>query len=198
MKALPIFGFLILLSVSDGVAQSKKQVKANRIKSTTEFTTETINGKEVNYKSTYTVFDKDGNTTEKTEFSVDGNVIHKTSSKFDGKGNKIEENEMVVKEVKKSDEPKPDVKTTKTVTKYNSSNDKTEEIVYDGSGKQIKKIQTSYNSSGDKTLEVKFDGNNTLIKKEIYNYDKKGLKIEHKTYDGNNILIEGKKFSFQF
>jgi hypothetical protein len=190
------FTLITFLSFS----QSKKEVKANKIKSTTEYTTETLSGKEVTYKSQSIVFDKGGNTLEKIDFLSDGSVQKKIIAKFDAKGNKIEENESILKEDKKVDDPKKgDVKNTKTISKYNSNNDKIEEIVLDAiSGKQIKKTQTSYNSNGDKTIEVRFDAENKLIQKEIYSYDKKGLRIEHKTYDGLNNLIEGKKFVYTF
>jgi hypothetical protein len=190
---------LIFISLH-AFCQSKKEVKANKIKTTTEYTTETIGGKEVTYKSQYDVFDKGGNTLEHTNFFSDGSVQKKVSAKFDAKGNKIEENETIVKEDKKPEDPKKgDVKNTKTVAKYNSNNNKIEEVVTDAvSGKQIKKIQSSYNSNGDKTIEVRFDGENKLIQKEIFTYDKKGLKIEHKTYDGVNNLVEGKKFVYTF
>ena len=189
----------LLFFAGAAYAQTKKQIKLNKIKSCTETTTETVNGKEVSYKSQFSVFDKAGNTTEETDFLPDGGVRKKTTTKFDGKGNKIDETEMIMKEDKpKPDEPKPDIKNTHTVSKYDSNNNKTEEVVYDGAGKQIKKIQTSYNMNGDKTIEVRFDKDNKLIKKEIYNYDSKGLKIEHKTYDGNNVVTESKKFAYQF
>jgi|ERR1051326_4304161 hypothetical protein len=179
-------------------AQSKKEIKTNKIKSTTEYTIQLVDGKEVNWKSCYMVFDKEGNTTEKTDFMQDGSVKKKNTAKFDSKGNKIEETNYVVKEDKKPDE-KPEGKNTKTVSKYNSGNDKVEEVVMDAtSGKPLKKTQISYNSNGDKTTEVHFDGDNKLLKKEVYTYDKKGLKIEHKVYDGNNTLIEGKKYVYQF
>lgn len=190
---------IIFISICSS-AQSKKEVKANKIKSVTEYTTETIAGKEVTYKSQYSAFDKGGNTIEKTDFLPDGSVQKKVTAKFDGKGNKLEENEAILKEDKKPENPKKgDIKNTKTTAKYNSNNNKIEEVVTDAvSGKQIKKTQTSYNSNGDKTIEVGFDGENKLLQKEVFSYDKKGLRIEHKTYDGSNNLTEGKKFVYAF
>ena len=191
-----ILSVLFLFTAS--FAQSKKEVKANKIKSTTEYTTEIIGGKEVTYKSSYSVFDKEGNTIEKQDFLPDGSLKKKNTAKYDGKGNKIEETNFVAKDDKPQDDPKPDAKNTKTVSKFNSANDKTEEIVYDAvSGKQLKKTQTSY-TSGNKMLEAVFDGDNKLTKKSVYTYDKKNLRVERKTYDGSNVLIEGKKLVYQF
>lgn len=187
-----------LFLFTSSFAQSKKEIKTNKIKSTTEFTTEIISGKEVTYKSSYSVFDKEGNTVEKQDFMPDGTLKKKSTAKYDGKGNKIEETNFVAKDDKSQDDPKPDSKNTRTVSKFNSAGDKTEEIVSDAiSGKQLKKTQTSY-TGGNKMLEVVFDTDNKLTKKSVYTYDKKNLRIERKTYDGNNVLVEGKKFVYQF
>jgi hypothetical protein len=200
MKSTALLICSFILAGTCCFAQSKKEIKANKIKNTTEYTTETISGKEVTYKSTYSVFDiKSGETLEKTEFGPDGSVKKKSTAKFDGKGNKIEETDYEVKEDKKPDDNSNLAKNTKTLSKFNSSNDKIEELVYDANGKLLKKTKTDYNANGDKILEVRFDGDSKLLKKEVYTYDsKKGLRIEHKTYDGNNVLLEGKKFVYGY
>src|ERR1043166_4842996 len=104
MKKILVSTCILLSAGTYCLGQSKKEIKANKIKSTTEYTTETISGKEVSYKSTYSVFDKDGNTIEKTEFGPDGSVKKKSTAKFDSKGNKIEETNFELKDDKKNDD----------------------------------------------------------------------------------------------
>ncbi len=58
------------------------------------------------------------------------------------------------------------------VTKYDPAGEKTEELVQDKDGKQVKKIKYAHNS--------------------------KGLKTEKKTYDANNNLISTKKISYTY
>jgi hypothetical protein len=177
------------------VAQSKKLIRLNKIKSATEHTTKMVDGKELSYKSTYWTFDtKTGETTEKTEFFPDGSVRKKSVTKYDSKENIIEETEFSVKDKT----PDDGSRNTKTTYKYNSSNDKTEEVQYDGSGKVLKRIVFSYNANGNKTMEVKYDGENKLLKKEVFTYDKKGLKLEHKIYDSENVLLETRKFTYGY
>ena len=178
-------------------AQSKKEIKEYKIKSTTENTTETVDGKEVTYKSTYSAFNKNGETTEKTEYNPDGSIKRKETTKFDSKGNKIEETFYEVKD-KKNDSEKPAVKNTKTTSKYNSNDNKIEEIEYDGAGKMLKKTIFSYNAYGDKTMEVVYDSGGKLLKKSVFTYDSKGLKVEKKTYDAANTVIETKKYVYGF
>jgi hypothetical protein len=198
-----IYVFIIAYSISGSAfAQSRKQVKANKIKSVTENTIEKINGAETTYKSGYTAFDKDGNTIEKTDYAADGNVKRKQTFKFDSKGNKLEEinfDPILPDKNPKTDANKTDKRNVKFTYKYNVNDDKTEEVEIDGAtGKQIKKTQFSYNANGDKSMEVVYDENNVLAKKSVYTYDKKGLKIEKKTYDSVNNLIETKKYVYQY
>ncbi|MEW6470102.1 MAG: hypothetical protein AB1458_14340 [Bacteroidota bacterium] len=195
MKTLALIASLVLLWGASS-AQSKKKIKMYKIKSTTETTTETIEGKEVTYKSVHSVFDKEGETTEKTEYRPDGSVKRKETKKFDGKGNVLEETFYEVKD-NKGGTDKPGVKNTKKTYKYNSNDDVTEECEYDGA-KLLKKTVTSYNSNGDKSMEVTYDADGKLLKKSVFAYDKKGLKIEKKTYDANNNVIEVKKYTYQF
>ena len=86
----------------------------------------------------------------------------------------------------------------KVTYKYNSSNDKTEENVYDGEGKLIRKTVFTYNRNGDKSAEVVMDASGKMIKKMIYTYDGKGLKSERKTYNGDNQLESSKKYDYTF
>ncbi len=176
-------------------SQSSKKVKNFRIKSTTEWII-LYNGNEKlePRKDTYTAFDKEGNVIEKIEYNKDGSVKKKETSVFDSKGNLMEESSFEPKAEKESKE----ANNKKISYKYNASNDKTEENVYDTEGKLIKKILYTYNRNGDKSVELTMDANSKVLKKSIYTYDSKGLKLERKNYNGDNVLESVKKYDYAF
>ncbi len=182
---------LFALSVS---AQSKKDIKNNKVKSITENITVVENGKTSNYKSQYTVYDKGGNVIERTEFMPDGTVKKKETFVFDKSGNKIEESLV---EGKTAPDNGKEAKNYKKTSKYNVNNDKVEEIEYDGTGKIVKKTAMNYSTNGNKTLEVEYDGAGKISKKIIYTYNSKGLRVDRKEYEGDT-MTEEKKFDYQY
>ena len=191
-----LFIVFILLCGTEVSAQNKKEKKAIKmygIKSVTENVTETLNGKEVTRKDSYTTYDKNANITLNEEYRKDGSLKHKETAKYDSKGNKLEATTWDAAEV----QPGPE-KYVKHVCKFDSDDNKTEEIEYDVSGKMLSKAQFSYNSNGDKDLEVVYDASGKLTKKSVYLYNAKGLKVEKKEYDGVNALISDRKYQYEF
>ena len=181
---------LTLVSLS---AQSKKQIKEMKIKSCTETTVMYNAGKEsATYKSGFRTFDKDGNTTEDTEFNQDGSVRKKEINKYSGK-NKTEE--IVENHSTGEDDPKTYKRTT---YKYNSDGDKTEEVEYDAKGAVVKKTTYVYNKNKDKQFETVYDGAGKLIKKTAYGYDTKGLKVSKSIYGPDDVLIKVVKFTYGY
>ena len=177
-------------------AQSKKEKKAIKtygIKSVTENVAETINGKEVTRKDSYTAYDKNANITLNEEYRKDGTLKHKETTKYDSKGNKLEETIFDAAETQLNAE-----KNIKHVCKFDGDDNKTEEMEYDGSGKLLSKAQYSYNSNGDKILEVVYDATGKLTKKIVFIYNAKGLKVEKKEYDASNILVSDRKYTYGF
>lgn len=196
MKKNKIISLIVLLLTTQiSFAQSSKKVKSFHIKSTTEWVTDySSDEKSEARKDTYTAFDKDGNTIEKTEYAKDGSIKKKETDKYDGKGNLLEESSF---EAKSDKEPKD--KSFKKITyKYNSSNDKTEENEFDSNDKLVKKTVYTYNKNGDKSAEVIMDSDGKVLKKAIITYDAKGLKAERKTYNSENALESLKKYVYQF
>lgn len=178
-------------------AQSKKQVKELKIKNCTETTTLYENGKETTYKSNYRTFDKDGNTTEDTEYNADGSVKRKETTKYSGKN----KTEVVVDERgDKSDKDASSAGKTykKTTYKYDGDGDKTEEVDYDEKGNVIKKTTYTYNKNKDKLFEVVYDGNGRLVKKMAYGYDSKGLKVSKTTYGPNDVVQKVVKYTYGY
>ncbi len=193
--------FILIFSISSVFlsAQSKKKIRELKIKSTTETITLYKDGKQTaSYKSDYSVYDKEGNTIEETEYNQDGTVKKKETTKYAGK----DKTEVVVehpnpeKEKNNSDDgPK---KYKRTTWKYNSTGDKTEEDEYDEAGKLVQKKTYAYNNNGDLMFEMEYDGSGTLTKKIAYGYDAKGLKTEKKTYGPNDVLEKDITYTYTY
>jgi YD repeat-containing protein len=181
--------------VSAAFAQSKKQIKELKIKSTTETLVTYKDGKEVsNYKSEYSTYDKDGNTTTQIEYNPDGSVKRKETTKYAGK-DKIEE---VIEHPSGGSESDDQKKYKKTTWKYNSAGDKTEEVEYDAAGNVTKKTTYAYNSKGNRAFEMEYDGAGKLLKKTAYGYDSKGLRTEKKVYGPGDVLEKYVKYTYTY
>lgn len=196
-KSTYILLFACLLSLG-AIAQGKKEVKKNKIKSVTEIVSTTEKGKEINYTAYYIAFNNDGEVTEETEYYSNGTIKKKKTIKYDANENKVEETFYQKKN------PKPDSETEalvnlKTVYKYNVHNDKVEEDELDANtGKVIKMHLFQYNGKGERNIEETYDANKKLIKKAVFTYDNKGLKTEKKVYNANNVLEITKKYVYEF
>src|SRR3954470_16270865 len=114
---IPILAFL-LIGVSAS-AQSKKEIKKFKIKSTTVVATEIVDGKEKSRTDSYEKYDNSGNVTEVEEYNKDGSFKKKESHKYNKNNDPTEE--VIYDE-------KGNVK-SKTVTEYNSNKDKVAETV---------------------------------------------------------------------
>ncbi len=176
-------------------AQSKKQIKALKIRSTTETTILYKDGKEIsNFKSDVATYDVNGNTISEVEYNPDGSVKRKESTKYAGK-DKIEEVIEHPVPVDNNDAPK---KYKKTTWKYNAAGDKTEEVEYDAGGNVIKKTTFAYNAKADRAFEMEYDGAGKLVKKTAYGYDTKGLKTEKKVFGPGDVLEKYVKYTYTY
>lgn len=187
---------LLVLSLvfSSLSAQSKKDIKALKIKNCTETTIAYDGGKETaNYKSGFRAFDKEGNTIEDTEFNQNGTIKRKELTKYSGK-NKTEE---IVENHETGVDVGPRVY-KKSTFKYNADGDKTEETEYDSKGSVIRKTTITYNKNKDKQFEMVYDGTGKLIKKTAYGYDAKGLKISKSIYGPNDVLQKMVRYSYGY
>jgi YD repeat-containing protein len=193
MRSLVVF-ILALISVSVS-AQSKKQIKEMKIKSCTETTVLYTEGKETaTFKSAFSAFDKEGNTTEEIQYNQDGSVKRRETAKYAGK-NKTEE---VVDSRGDKDTEGNKTNYRKTTYKYNANGDKTEETDYDAAGNVVKRTTYTYTKSGDKQFEVIYDASGKLIKKIVYGYDVKGLRISKSTYGPGDVLIKMVKYTYGY
>ena len=175
----------MVLSVS---AQSKKERKKDKIKSTTEFATTFINGVSTTYKSSYEEYTKNGKVLMKIEYSPEGTILSKETAKYDEFGNKTEET--------KYDAAK--MKNVRKTYKYDAFKDKTEEVEYSPSGTVERKTAFTYNSNGEKTSEVITDAAGTIVKKMVYTYNPKKLKVNRQTFNTTNALEEEKKWEYEY
>jgi hypothetical protein len=156
MKKILIIALVILPIL--GFSQSKKDIKANKIKATTVEKTELKDGVTVTYKETYEEYDKDGNTIVKIEYNKAGEIKTKENLKYDGFGNVSEKTEF----------DKKSGKTEKITYKYDANGEKTEEILYSSDGtvnrkqvfvkdsKGLKKETKEYNSKGELRWSKKY------------------------------------------
>jgi hypothetical protein len=184
---------VVLLFTAKVGAQSRKQAKEYKIKSTTETTTLFENGKEgVTYKSSYKAFDKDGNVIEEVDYNKDGSTRKRVRTKYAGK----EKSEEIVENNKSAKDNSEDPKYSRTTWKHNGNGDKVEETQYDQAGNIIQRTTFTYNSKGEKLMELTMDASGKIIRKEIYVYNAKGLKTEKKIYGPNDTLIKVIKYTY--
>lgn len=147
-------------------SQSKKDLKTNKVASETCYVTITENGKDITYKDSYTVYDKEGRVTEQTEFYKDGTVKHKEVNKYDSQKNKIEESVYDAKTDAKGSTFK------KTSYVFNTNNDKVGETEYDANGKILKQSVITYDNKGLKIQKQTYSADKKLLsaKKYVYTY----------------------------
>ena len=151
--------FVVAVSASLLFSQSKKEVKDNKIKSTTETIKATDGIKETAYKDSYIAFDKNGNITEQTEYNPDGSVKNKFTMKYDNFKNKTEEIEYEGSVLKQ-----------KRQFSYNANGDKTVELTLDSSGKLLKKETYTYNKQGLRVEKKVYNSANALVETHVYSY----------------------------
>lgn len=195
MKKTFIFAVLLFSGMATGYAQSKKEIKALKIKTATETVTSWESGKEVSWKSEYKAFDREGNTTERVEYNTDGSVKRKELNKFNAKGDKAEE---IIIDNSGNKKPENEDKYKHAVYRYNAKGDEIEDLRYDEKGTLIRKTVTSYNSKGDKIMEITTDGSGKVLKKTINSYDSKGLRTERSIYDAADKLLKKHKFTYTY
>jgi hypothetical protein len=179
---------LCLLIGLTAPCQGKKERRKNKVKSTTEWETSTVDGKSATYKTGYEEFDKAGRSTLKIEYAPDGAVTYKSTAVFDTYGNKTEETEF--------DAAKK--KNIRLTYKYNALKDKTEEVEYEGTGTIRKKTAFNYDPSGNKISEIESDASGNLLKKTVFTYNSKNLKTGKATVAGSKQKEKSKKWEYVY
>ncbi|TND07633.1 MAG: hypothetical protein FD123_3185 [Bacteroidetes bacterium] len=189
---------ILLFAFSPVLAQSKKEIKSYKIKTMIETVTSSNSGKETSYKAEYRAFDKEGNTTEHTEYNADGSIKRKELNKFNSKGDKVEEIIIDKTGGKLTVAEEDDGKYKHATYKYNNNGDETEDARYDQKGALIKKTVITYNSKNNKTSEITTDATGKTIRKITYAYDSKGLKTEKLVYGPGDQLLKKHKYSYTY
>ena len=164
---------LFIILTFQTFAQSKKEVKAHKIKAS--MTTIIENGKTIN--DAKTLFDAKGNEIEKTEYNKEGAIKSVHKFKYNSDGDELEDEQYDA--------------TNKLVEK--KQNDNLVEQMNEQEVKHVEKKITKYKLLGEKTEEAYFDGLGKSTKKHTYVYDGKGLKTERKTLDADGKVISVKK-----
>lgn len=149
---------LLMLIVSSTIfAQSKKDIKKNKVKSLTETIISYENGKEIIHNDLIRKFDKNGQVIEETNFDKNGKIKTKTISKFNNLEDKVEETVLDGNNRQISRE----------VYKYDAEDEKSEEWHYN-----------EKNEFESKSVYVVKNG----LKIERKTYDSKGKLIQLKKY----------------
>ena len=140
------------------VAQSKKNIKKNKVKSTSVTTTEDVKGSQQTFKDTYEEYDSDGNTIVDIEYNPDGTFKKKETYKFNKNGDVLEHVVYGTQgEIKKS-----------TTMKYSALFDK-----MDDKGVLKKKAIYTYDKKGLKLEKKTVDGKDKLLSDKKYTYEYK-------------------------
>ena len=144
------------------VAQSKKDIRKNGVKSLTEMIINYHDGKESTHQDSYQKFNKNGDTVDETEFDKTGKIKKRVVTKYNSLNDKTEETTF--------DEKGKQVE--KLTYKYNSDGEKTEEWLYNDKNELVEKSVYSFNKKGLKTDRKTYDMKGKLIqlKKYIYEY----------------------------
>jgi len=150
----PILIFSTSLSIS---AQSKKDIKNNKVKTVTEIITK--DGKTI--KDAFHRCDKNGNVLEETNYDNLGKIKERTTYKY----NNINE---------KSEKVSFDAagkQTAKETYKYNADEEKSEENIYNGNNILVSRSVYSFNNKGLRKEKKTFDAKGTLIQTKTYQYE---------------------------
>lgn len=188
MKQLLIILLLFYCFTLPGRSQSKKELASGKVKSSTEWTTKTRDGKTVTYKSVYEEYDKKGYTILKMEYDEDGTLARKETTAYD-------KFQRVISETMYNAEKKTSGKKTYT---YDAFNNKTKELEYDGNDRLLKKTAITYNKDGNKTLETTSDESGKVLKKVIYSYNSKKLKTSKQTVNSIKESESSKKWEYSY
>lgn len=179
-----------MLFYQHAFSQSKKLIKNLKIKTVTETTTISKNGKSTIYKSSFTSYSKGAKLTNKTEYNTDGSILQKETATYDVNGNKIEESFYQLKETSKSN--------FKITAKYDLQGNKIEVVEYDGEGNFVGKQKFVYDNFDNKVQELTLDVSNKLMRKVIYVYDSEELKTKRQEFNEKNELVSERKYQYTF
>jgi YD repeat-containing protein len=188
MKHLIILTICLMLVTEHARSQSKKELSAARVKSSTEYSTKTENGKTITYKSAYEEYDKKGYPILKAQYDEAGNLEEKENYTYD----KFQR--VVMKTI-------VDVKNNTTERKtytYNAYDKVSTESEYAADGKLLKKTAYTYNADGNPILETTTDASNKVVKKVTYTYNNKKLKTGKHTQNINKNTEALKKWEYTF
>ena len=169
MNVKLILAILLLFAMKISVAQSKRNILNNKIKSVTEIVTLYENGNKIIYTGSYTLYNKKGRIVEEISYGRDGGIQKKQTYTYDNDKNKTEETLFSKKE--KGTAPKNDIENTRTTFRYNANNDKIEEKEYDSMGNMGKRIKCIYNAKGLKTKRETYLSGDRAESVKIYTYE---------------------------
>lgn len=138
-------------------AQSKKDIKNNKVKSITEVI---VKGDKT-YNDTFQSFNKNGNVLEEIKYDNSGKIKERVTYKYNKSNKKSEQITFDASGNQKG----------KETYKYNADEEKNEESIYDGNNKLISRSVYTYNAKGLKKQKKTFDAQGTLVQTKTYQYE---------------------------
>ena len=144
---------MIACTGTHSFAQSKKDIKKNKIKSVKVTMTTVKSGAEVTIPESVERYDANSNLLEVIDYDKEGKVKLHESYTLNKGGD-------VIEQINYTEDGKVN---KKIVTKYNALGDKTEETRYDANGVLLNKEVYTYNAQGERTTEITFDAKKNVI-----------------------------------
>lgn len=154
---LLLFVILILCGNLAVQAQSKKDIKSNKVKSVTEVI---VKGDKT-YNDAFQSFNKNGNTLEEINYDNTGKIKERITYKYNNSNKKSEQITYDSSGKQKERE----------TYKYNADDEKVEENLYNGNNILISKSVFSFNNKGLKKQKKTYDAQGTLIQSKTYQYE---------------------------
>ncbi len=165
---------------------------AGKVKSVTEWVTESSKGSPVTYKNEYEEYNRQGEMVMRVNYRKDGSVSEKDQYVFDKFGNRIEK---ISFEDQKGESPTQ--KYERLTWKYNAHREKTEECDYSRDGKLKSKTTFSYSADGRIVKEEVFNGEGKLKKVVAISYDKMKNVTQKVTTSAEGETIRVQKYVYE-
>ena len=168
-------------------AQSRHDVAERNIKSCIE-RREIVKKKSVRERTTFTRYDKDGNTIELIEFDRDSVAVKWEKRAFNKNGD-----ETLVEQLDSAGQVQ-----RRIITEYERHGKPILRTRYNAAGEVSSRTETDYNTFGDKILETDFGRDGKMKEKTVYEYDAKGMLTSRKNYNSEGKLTETVRYEYEY
>lgn len=170
-----------------------ERAASGKIKSITEWVTETRKEKKITYKDEYREYDKKGNLLTFINYTSEGTIREKEVNRYDSFGNLTE---IIREEAVK--EKKAENSYERRSYAYNAYRQKTEMKEYNREGQIKGRTAYTYNSDGKRALETEYDKEGKLKKKIVLSYSKQKDLIQKSTLSAAGDTLKLQKYVYLY